>query len=184
MEAGTDSLEQSENSKDLEFQEQGCHYLNFNFRKDERGKITFLNKVAEEILALPFSRVANRDIRLVLREMRIDTSFLDKDLQNQLITIRSQNILVNNMKILSRGNVAEGVITFKIAKEVEELELKLRTQLRTNGHTARFHFSDIVTNSPLMKRLVSRAQRMAPNDLGVLIFMDSRSCSCRTCGNA
>ncbi|WP_312115967.1 sigma-54 interaction domain-containing protein [Brevibacillus reuszeri] len=137
---------------------------------DERGKITFLNKVAEEILALPFSRVANRDIRLVLREMRIDTSFLDKDLQNQLITIRSQNILVNNMKILSRGNVAEGVITFKIAKEVEELELKLRTQLRTNGHTARFHFSDIVTNSSLMKRLVSRAQRMAPNDLGVLIL--------------
>ncbi|WP_312115963.1 SgrR family transcriptional regulator [Brevibacillus reuszeri] len=33
MEAGTDSVEQSENSKDLEFQEQGCHYLNFNFRK-------------------------------------------------------------------------------------------------------------------------------------------------------
>ncbi len=137
---------------------------------DERGKITFLNKVAEEILALPFSRVANRDIRGVCREMLIDTSFLDEDMQNQLITIRNQNILVNNMKILSRGNVAEGVITLKIAKEVEELELKLRTQLRTNGHTARFHFSDIVTNSPSMKRVVSRAQRMAPNDLGVLIL--------------
>lgn len=137
---------------------------------DEKGKITFLNKIAEEIMELPYSRVANRDIRDVWKELLIDAKVLDEDMQNQLITIRSQNILVNNMKILVRGNVAEGVITLKIAKEVEELELKLRTQLRKNGHTARFCFADIATASVSMKRVVSRAQRMAPNDLGVLIL--------------
>ncbi|MFJ9501443.1 sigma-54 interaction domain-containing protein [Brevibacillus centrosporus] len=137
---------------------------------DGEGMITFMNKTAEEILNLSLHQVAKRSIHEVWEELQLDDSFLDENVRNQLITIRSQNIIVNNRKIAGRENTVEGVITFKIAKEVEELELKLRSQLRQNGHIARFHFSDIVTNSPSMRRVVDRAQRMAQNDLSILIL--------------
>ncbi|WP_372636764.1 sigma-54 interaction domain-containing protein [Cohnella sp.] len=134
---------------------------------DERGTIAFINDTAEDLLQ---SRrdASNLSIQQLLRHQGIDPQFLHGDVKDQLITIRDQTVIANATWI--RGHSSVRVLILKIAKKVEELELKLRTQLRQNGHAAKFTFKDIVTESPVMKRIIERARKMANNDFSILLL--------------
>lgn len=139
---------------------------------DEEGSITFVNRTAEEIFGEPAASWAGRTIGELFGGHGLDRSLLDsaEELKDRLLTVGKQAVIVNNMRILGRGGHSESVLIFKIAQKVEELELKLRTQLRDKGHAARFSFRDIVTSSEQMLRIIARARKMAGSELSVLIL--------------
>lgn len=63
-----------------------------------------------------------------------------------------------------------------ILEEMTELEEKnsfLKRQLRSKGYTAKYHFSDIKTASPIMKACLQKAARIAQIDKTTLIVGES-----------
>ncbi len=139
---------------------------------DEKGIVNFLNRTAEKIFAENVWDVTGQKVEHFFRKHGLDVSLLkgQKEIKDQLVTVRKQRVIMNKMRIWGRGGHSESVMIFKIAQKVEELELKLRTQLRDNGHTAKFTFRDIVTRSEQIRRIIARAQKMAKHDSSVLIL--------------
>lgn len=139
---------------------------------DGHGNITFINRTALEIFNRSVWEEAGQTIEHFFDKHGLDRMLLhdDEEVKDRLVTFRKQTLILNKMQILGRGGHSERVLILKIAKKVEELEMKLRAQLTANGHAAKFTFNDIRTGSDTMIRLIGRAQKMAKNDLSVLLL--------------
>ncbi|WP_052703018.1 sigma-54 interaction domain-containing protein [Paenibacillus beijingensis] len=137
---------------------------------DDNGIITFVNRTAEHLWGAGVWELSGRNITELFSHHHIDLKLLNEDAKDQLTTINKKTVILNKMPIRGHGSATERVLILKMAEKVEELELKLRTQLRENGHAAKFSFRDIVTGSEAMKRLIARASKMAKNDFSVLIL--------------
>lgn len=139
---------------------------------DGNGMISFLNRTAEEIFGFGLRETAGKPIEFFFDKQGLSRQLLheQEEVRDALVTVKKQTFILNKMRILGRGGQSESVLIFKIAKKVEELELKLRTQLAEKGHAAKFAFKDIVTHSEQMERLIAKAQKMAKNDSSVLLL--------------
>ncbi|KWX86870.1 hypothetical protein AMQ83_16440 [Paenibacillus riograndensis] len=136
---------------------------------DELGRVTFINRTAEEILGEAWDG-SRLKVGQPFSRHGIELEWQEGGIRDRLVTIRKQHVILSKMAILGRGNAKERVLIFNIARKIEELELKLRKQLRDKGHTSRFTFEDIVTDAEPMKRIIEKAKKMAKNDLSVLIL--------------
>jgi len=137
---------------------------------DEKGVIRFVNHTAEQLLGVGIWELSGRLVAEVFRKHHLDLRLLEEETKDQLATVNKQTVMVSRMSIRGQGSAAERVLILKIAEKVEELELKLRTQLRNNGHASRFSFHDIITCSDKMRRLIERAAKMANNDFSILLL--------------
>ncbi|MBT2287745.1 sigma 54-interacting transcriptional regulator [Paenibacillus albidus] len=136
---------------------------------DELGRVTFINRTAEEILGEAWDGSRLKVDQLFSRH-GVELEWQEGEIRDRLVTIRKQTVILSKMAILGRGNAKERVLIINIAQKIEELELKLRKQLREKGHTSRFTFEDIVTEAEPMKSIIEKAKKMAKNDLSVLIL--------------
>ena len=66
-------------------------------------------------------------------------------------------MIVHNLIPLNINNVIEGtVITFQEASHFQAIETRVRRELYLKGHVAQYTFEDILTDSPIMKKLLSK----------------------------
>ncbi len=140
---------------------------------DQNENITIVNGIGEKIFKLKSWEMIGKNVREFFWKEGIDLQIQKDDIKDFLTHIKNQNIILSKVNIENSRRVTGGVITLQIAKRVEELELKLRSQLRESGYQARFSFRDIHTRSEEMIRVVERAQRMAASDKNVLILGES-----------
>ncbi|WP_232696007.1 sigma-54 interaction domain-containing protein [Brevibacillus daliensis] len=138
---------------------------------DHDGIITLFNRTAETIFGFSSEEAQKHTVEGLLHREGVDPITLQQEWKDCLIHIKKQKILINRQHIDENGLVTGGVLTLKIGKKVEELELKLRMQ--SKGHEAKYSFSDLITSSEKMIKVVSRAEKMAKSDLSVLILGES-----------
>lgn len=140
---------------------------------DNQGYITLFNQSAEQIFRVSGWDVIGRKIEDFLHEQKISHSVLQEAGEEHLIHVNQQDIVLNKLNMESDGLVIGGMFTLQVLQKVEELELKLRSQVKTVGHKAKYSFRDIITRSKKMKQVVETAEKVASTHLNVLILGES-----------
>src|SRR5690625_1384427 len=140
---------------------------------DRNGKINIFNKKAEEIFNIGSSKVRGEDIYSFLKNINVNNQLIEEEKSYYLMKVNGQSLIFNKKNIGTDGRPYGGVLTFKVAKQVENLEEKLRTQLKSKGHVAKYTFHDIKTKNKEMLKTIQRAKKMSHSDLSVLIIGES-----------
>lgn len=140
---------------------------------DASNKITIFNKVAEHLFQQNSWDLIGRKIDYLLSTVSKDFTNLN-DIKHKVCFINKQKVIMNAV-FLQGDNSKDlgGIITFKIAKEVEELEIKLRLKIKERGHVAKYKFTDIISKSNKIEKLKGLANKMSRSDSNILIIGES-----------
>ena len=159
--------------RDLERSEQLQAILRFTregiIAVDHNGKVMIFNPTAEKLLGCPSSAVIGKPINRIMREFDWDGVVKGKGpLLDHLITLQDSKVFMNRVPIIVNGKVTGAVATLQESTQIEKLEHKMR-RLATTGFSAKFRFEDIVGQSEVLKKCISRARTYAETDSTVLI---------------
>ena len=134
------------------------------------GNVDVVNREAEKILKADGQSCIGQPIRKVLPHSGIPKmlSSGQKEL-NQLMTINGTMVSTNRVPIIVDGKIRGAVATFQGIKAIQTSEKKIRIKLSEKGLTAKYHFSDIIGNSPQMLDLIRMAKKFARANATILI---------------
>lgn len=144
---------------------------------DNKSRVTLCNRKAEELLGLSFEALRGKDLIALLPAMApVSEAYLRHKTSDKLVRIQDHALSVNMSPVtdLSDGVPVGGVLlTLRDVTKLQELEKNLRFQLSKKGLTARYHFSDILTQDSGMLRVISQARRYAETDNTVVLYGQS-----------
>lgn len=125
------------------------------------NQVSFFNRHAKRMCSA--SPLAEPDFREAL------SVFATTD-REQITTING-NCVVARAIWLEFANRTQGkVITLQEVAHIQAEESKIRSSLYKKGLYARYHFKDLIGNSPVIEELVKRAQLYAAHDSNLLIY--------------
>lgn len=141
---------------------------------DAEGRVTLLNRRAEAIVGRQAWAALGLPVGELLPGVELE-EVLNQGVSVHDILVRQagKNLVVSKAPLSREGNVVGGVITLREASEIEQLEARLRAELRGKGHVAKYSFTDIVGNSPAMRAVLEQARKMAAGSSAVLILGES-----------
>ena len=138
---------------------------------DKEGKITLLNRVAEELSGWSAEKAINHNVVDVIPAA--DCQYLLETGTSELgVVFEIGNIKVvgNRVPIIVDG-VVEGIVTtFQKIDELQKIESKVRRQLSDKGLKAVSRFSDIIGNSPAIRSTLELAKKYAKTESTILIY--------------
>lgn len=140
---------------------------------DDKGIVANMNKEAESILGVSSWDIIGRRVEELIKEKGISDAYNNDEARDTLINIRQQNIVFNKTALKNNNKHAGGVLSLKVANRVQELELKLRSQVRFTGHEAKYSFRHIISKSEKMRKLIQHAQLISASELNVLLTGES-----------
>lgn len=138
---------------------------------DADGKIDVLNPIAEQIIHNPkIKPFVGKHINTVLPNTRLDEVLRTGEAEiNQLMEINGTLIATNRVPILVDGQKKGVVATFRDVKQLQAAEHRIRIQMHEKRLTAKYHFSDIVGDSPAIEKAKRIARTFSSSVSTVLI---------------
>ncbi len=141
---------------------------------DEKGLVTLINPVAEQIFHLTKEEAVGRYISNVIPNTRIDTILKTGVAElDDLQKIPDGHILTNRVPIQVEGGIKGVVATFQDVTKIQNAEQTIRQNLYSKGLYTRYSFADIHTADRQMERLLAIAGNYARTDATVLIQGES-----------
>lgn len=138
------------------------------------GIITQFNQAAENILGVKAHLIIGEHLKDVFPELNWDeVSKYGKYNLNQLVTVRNTTLLANRIPIIIDQKPQGVVSTFQRVDSILQAEERIRKELHTRGLVPRFDFSDIISNSPIMKNIIKLARQYSLTDSTILITGES-----------
>ena len=141
----------------------------------EDGKFIVANKEMGNIFktdeqALMGRKVDNTDDTLVAGYIR---HFLTNSREREkVLKILGQDYYIKKSHFEEKGK-KRIVAIFRRARDIQDQEQRVRTEIRNTGFFARYHFSDIIAESGIMRQLLKKAETYAATDANILIGGDS-----------
>ena len=132
---------------------------------DAGGIIRRGNRVLYNLLGLQPSELLERPIQEVLPQIRSD--LLARVLQEgdesyaSLLPIEDRAVVVNAAPILIENRICGAILTFQESNRITQINSELRAELYQRGFVARYRFDRIPVQDAEMKKLISRARRVA-----------------------
>jgi len=137
---------------------------------DLQHRVNVFNRKAEEILGRPAWTVMGRPVTEVLPALADVSSLQGADgIRDEVWPLGSRRVVVTHIPVTRDGEPAGGVLRIREADEIEQLEGKLRAQLRGKGHVAKYTFAQIQGVSRAIRAAVARAESFSCNSCAVLI---------------
>lgn len=141
---------------------------------DTSGRITVVNPVARQALGLEGSQTVGKPLASL-----VDYPALEKVLKSgepilaEIHKIGERTMVLNCVPIVVNNRVQGAVINFQDAARIQKLEHKIRREIYSKGYTAKFRFTDIIGESPAMKKAILYGKRFGITDETVLITGES-----------
>lgn len=137
---------------------------------DENGFIRFCNSVAIQLMHLNNdNNVIDRHYTKVFPIELIHFLTNPEKQLNELIKVKTNSIVVNKVPIIHKGNDFGFVLTFKDFTKIQDLEQKLRRQIKKRGLDAKIYFENIIYSSVEMKKILNKARKISELDSFILI---------------
>ena len=139
---------------------------------DARNTIIHCNRNLFRILNISEQKLQGKNIfQLDIAASLIEGIFKTGVVENKLVEIEKtgRKLLVTRREILFQARRSGDVIIIRDVTQIEKLESRLREQLTQRGHVAKYHFADIIAQSPIMLECLERARKVASKDATVLI---------------
>ncbi|MFZ5943226.1 MAG: sigma-54 interaction domain-containing protein [Bacillota bacterium] len=142
---------------------------------DKEQQIILINSAFEQLLGINSFSAIGQKLNKILPQVDL-TSTLTNTLciVDKIQQIKNNYYVLNANPILDTNGVVEGVVTtFKPVGQVQELEYKVRRELKKQGNIAKYSFSDIIGTSSEFEKVSSLARQFAKTDLTILIEGES-----------
>ena len=130
---------------------------------DDKGKITAANHAASSFFRIP--NLVGMDAK-ELFPLEIYSVCDDVEVVQ---TIGDQTVLITEHPVHIEGEKRATYVSLRLVEDIRRTEKKIRSKLQEKGLTAKYSFSDIVTEQVEMKQLVAKALRYAHVEGNVLL---------------
>jgi len=143
---------------------------------DSNNKIITLNSLAEKIFNVKTSEIINNSI-LTIAPFKViaDTMTNEKITFNKIVEINNNKFIANIIPIIMENDEYNTIISLQEVSKLQQLELKVRSQLYKKGLYAKYHLEDIVGESKELKELKTKIKKIAKTDTTVLILAETGS---------
>src|SRR5262245_6505092 len=139
---------------------------------DER--VDALNPAMERLLALPASDILGRKLNEVAPELTLaDTLASGRVETDELLRFRSRVLVASRMPLTEQGVQTGAVLTCQDPASIERADRTLRARRDRSPGAVRYRLSDLVGESPPMRRARQLATQYANGDGTVLIVGES-----------
>ncbi len=138
---------------------------------DPEGRVLIHNKKFNEIFDIPGS-VVGQDLHNIVLDIDM-TDYYKDNYHNDLISYRKKYLNLEKRNIVHFNKEKRMYFSFQEVTYIKKLEQNLTQKLRQKGQIAKYAFSDIVTESKIIKDIINRSERIAKTDLTVLITGES-----------
>ena len=138
---------------------------------DKDNIIRTFNPAAAELLGRKITDCIGQPARHILTEGRLSAILCgNQSYTNEILRINGNNCVLNCVIMNHDGKRIGTLVTFQGAQSITNAESNLRTRLRMSGHVARYHFEDILGESPAIERAIHQARRYAHVDSNILLM--------------
>ncbi len=134
------------------------------------GRITVFNPVAQSVTGLSQEHALGQRSDEVIPPFRL-TEVLESGNDNigQIMDLGRSKVMVNRIPISVSGEIVGAVATFQDVTRIQSMEARIRREIYSKGHVAKFSLGDIRGGSPVLARTVETANHYARVDSTVLI---------------
>ncbi len=134
------------------------------------GIITIFNPFAQSITGIPEKEAIGLPISKILPSIRL-TDVLESGSEDigEIINFGRAQVIVSRIPILVSGKIVGAVATFQDVTKIQSMEARIRREIFSQGHLAKFSFNDIYGTSPSLLETIDVAKKYARVDSTVLI---------------
>ena len=139
---------------------------------NREGEIDVINDEAKKILKRGTQNL--KETEMVEKEAVQDTRLMEvfhtgEKKLNQLMSLNGVLVSANRMPIVVDGKIEGVIATFQDVKAIQDNEQRIRVKLHQRGLIAKYHFTDIIGESKLMRDNVNLAKKFAKSDATILL---------------
>lgn len=137
---------------------------------DERCRVVAINPVAERIINCPKGSLGCH-IYDIWPELHLDVVIASgKEELDRLYRINGIQILCNKVPITDGHSTTGAVVTFQDITKIQLMEARIRKEVYSKGHIAKFNFKDIYGFSPAVQMTITDAKSYSATEANVLII--------------
>jgi propionate catabolism operon transcriptional regulator len=142
---------------------------------DKEGNIIFFNERAEKLFKKNKADIINKRLEKYFPELSFICDALDKNqrLKDEIVRIKDVTATANISPIAVDGQIEGVLCTFQDITQLQGLEKKVRFEMNKKGLTAKYNFSDILTQNSLMIKTLEKAVKIGKSDSSVIIYGES-----------
>ncbi len=152
-----------------------ANIMNYSFQgiisTDRQGRITFANSYCHTLFKDVKSSFLQHPIKEYFPSIPADLVISDgRKILSDLQYHHDLPLLVNCVPIEGEYDNAGCVLTFQNAAQIQAEEGQIRKKMHQTGFKAKYHFSQIVHNSPVMDAVILDAVNFSYSDSNILIY--------------
>lgn len=141
---------------------------------DTSGCVTHYNTTAKDVLQITSHEIIGQSLRRLSGQSELKKLFADgAEVHEDIQRIGGREYLVSRVPLALESENFGMVITFQEVSRIQCLEAEIRKKLYADGLWAKYDFSDIIGNSPTIKKVVDKARKFAKTEATVLITGES-----------
>ena len=164
-------VSQVEKENSLMFRAVVDHLFEGIITVDRDNRIRTMNPAAAGLLGRKVQDCVGQPVQMALPEGRLSAILSgDQNYTNEILRIGENNCVLNCVIMHDEGRRLGTMVTFQAAQSITNAESRLRDRLRVSGHLARYHFDDILGNSPAIQTAIRQARRFAHVDSNILLM--------------
>ncbi len=142
---------------------------------NKEGNIIFFNERAEKLFKKNKADIINKRLMKYFPELSFIFDTLDKNqrIKDEIIRMKDVTATANISPIAVDGQIEGVLCTFQDITQLQGLEKKVRFEMNKKGLTAKYNFSDILTQNSSMKNTLDKAVKIGKSDSSVIIYGES-----------
>ena len=138
---------------------------------DHDNLIRTFNPAAAHLLGRKAQDCIGQTVRHALPEGRLSAILTgNQSYTNEIVRINGTNCVLNSIPMTHEDERLGTLVTFQAEQSITNAESRLRDRLRVSGHVARYHFEDIMGESPAICTAIHQARRYAHVDSNILLM--------------
>jgi PAS domain S-box-containing protein len=137
---------------------------------NSEGRVTIFNPVAQSVTGIRQEEALGSPADQVIPLISF-TDILQSGNQDigEIVDFGHSKVMVNRIPIRVGGEVVGAVATFQDITKIQSMEERIRREIYSQGHVAKFSFGDIYGSSPALTEAIDVARQYARVDSTVLI---------------
>jgi PAS domain S-box-containing protein len=160
---GLDDHRSSELKAILEYTDQGIIAIN------SEQRITVFNPAAQRITGIREEDVLGSLVQKTFPFLRFKETMQGQEKLGQIVEFGHATVIMNRVPVRVATKVVGAVATLQDITAIQAMEARIRREMYSKGHVAKFAFQDIVGQSPMLRDAMDKAASYATVDSTVLI---------------
>jgi transcriptional regulator with PAS, ATPase and Fis domain len=138
---------------------------------DKNHKITAFNPVAQKLTKINKTNALGYSIKQILPQFALKQTAAEKEnAHHSIVEVNGNKAMYNSVPITINNKFFGAVITLHEIQDIQQMEAMIRKEIYARGHVAKFHFENIIGQSPAIVNTVQTAKDFAATDSSVLIL--------------